>query len=308
MTNISLSDPNSETVDLAEALKSRSFWADAVRYLFRDKLSVLAIVILVVMTAACFIAPPIVENILDVDADQTSVPNRYANPGEDGYILGADELGRDLLIRLLYGGQISLAIAYAASFLSIIIGVSLGLISGFYGGFIDDFIVWIINTLSAIPVIFLLLIAATIWDPSPQTLILILALLGWVQSCRLVRGEVLSLKEREYIIAARALGSGTTRLMLQHMLPNILSVVIIALTINAGTLILIEAALSYLGIGVQPPTPSWGNMLAESRTFFVSGKHLIFFPGVLITVTVLCFYLLGDGLRDALDPRTTRKS
>lgn len=292
---------------LENKMQSRSFWGDAITYMRRDKLAMLALAILLLLTVACFIAPPFVEDWLGVDAERTSIPNRYAPPGTDGYILGADDLGRDQLIRLLYGGRISLAIAYSASFMSIVIGVTLGLVSGYYGGYIDDFIVWIINTLSAIPAIFLLLIAASIWEPSPETLVVILALLGWVQSCRLVRGEVLSLKEREYIIAARALGSPTPRIMIQHMLPNILSVIIVALTINAGTLILIESALSYLGIGVQPPTPSWGNMLTEARTFFTRGVHLVLYPGVLITLTVLCFYLFGDGLRDALDPRMTRK-
>lgn len=305
MAEVSLNSGNVASIE--PKLKSRSFWGDALAYILRDKLSLLALTILFLLTVACFIGPPIVTRVLKVDPDRTSIPNRYSAPGTNGYILGADDLGRDQLIRLLIGGQISLAIAYSASLMSILIGVTLGLVSGFYGGYIDDFIVWIINTLSAIPAIFLLLIAASIWSPSPTTLVLILALLGWVQSCRLVRAEVLSLKERDYIVAARALGSPTRRIMLQHMLPNVLPVIIISLTINAGTLILIESALSYLGIGVQPPTPSWGNMLTEARTFFNSGKHLIFYPGVLITVTVLCFYLLGDGLRDALDPRTTRK-
>ena len=305
-----MTNPTHKNVTLLseERLKSRSFWQDAFRYILRDRLTMLAIIILFVMTIACFIGPSVIQSTTDIDPNRTSIPDRFTPPGEDGFILGADELGRDQLIRLLLGGQISLLIAYGASFITIIIGVTLGLFAGYYGGRIDDFIVWIVNTLSAIPAIFLLLIIASLWDPSPRSLALILALIGWVPSCRLVRGEVFTLKEREYIIAARALGSSANRIMLQHMIPNILSVVIVSLTINAGTLILIESALSYLGIGVQPPVPSWGNMLTESRTFFVSGRHLVIWPGAMITITVLCFYLFGDGLRDALDPRTTRKA
>lgn len=291
-----------------QALKSRSFWGDALAYILRDKLTMLAIIILLLMSFACFAGPAIIQDNTDIDPNRTSIPNRYASPGEAGYILGADDLGRDELIRLLIGGRISLLIAYGASLITITIGVTLGLVAGYYGGIMDDAIVWAINTLSAIPAIFLLLIIASRWEPSPEALVVVLALIGWVPSCRLVRAEVFALKERDYIIAARALGSSAIRIMIQHMLPNILSVVIVSLTINAGTLILVESALSYLGIGVQPPTPSWGNMLTESRTFTTLGPHLVFFPGVMITITVLCFYLFGDGLRDALDPRTTRKA
>ncbi|MBN2469318.1 MAG: ABC transporter permease, partial [Anaerolineae bacterium] len=174
------------------------------------------------------------------------------------------------------------------------------------GGRVDDIIIWMINTLESIPSIFLLLIVSTIWQPSPYTLIMILGLLGWFSTCRLVRAQVISLKEREYITAARALGGQDVHLLWQHILPNILSVVIISLTINAGGLILVESGLSYLGLGVQPPVPTWGNMLTESRSYFVVGTHLVVWPGLLITLTVLCFYLVGDGLRDALDPRNVR--
>lgn len=291
-----------------QAIRSRSFFGDAIAYIFRDKLTILAIIILAIMTFACFAGPAIIQSTTDIDPNRTSIPNRYTAPGQAGYFMGADDLGRDEFIRLLIGGRISLLIAYGASLITITIGVTLGLVAGYYGGIMDDVIVWAINTLSAIPAIFLLLIIASRWEPSPEALVLVLALIGWVPSCRLVRAEVFALKERDYIVAARALGSPAIRIMIQHMLPNILSVVIISLTINAGTLILVESALSYLGIGVQPPTPSWGNMLTESRTFTTLGPHLVFFPGVMITITVLCFYLLGDGLRDALDPRTTRKA
>jgi peptide/nickel transport system permease protein len=135
----------------------------------------------------------------------------------------------------------------------------------------------------------------------------LLSAVGWVPTCRLVRGEVISLRERDYILAARALGAPNRRLMLQHILPNILSTVIVSLTISAGSLILIESGLSFLGLGVQPPTPSWGNMLTDARTYFAKGTYLVIWPGVLIAVTVLFFYILGDGLRDALDPRSARK-
>ncbi|MBZ0303480.1 MAG: ABC transporter permease [Anaerolineae bacterium] len=290
-----------------ELRKSRSLWQDALRHLWRDRLTMIAFGFLLLMTLVCFFGPPVVERALGVDATRTSVPDRFLSPGVEGHPLGTDHLGRDQLVRLLYGGQVSLAIAYSASLMSIFIGVTLGLLAGFYGGRVDDLIVWLVNTLSAIPALFLLLIAAALWQPSVEVLVIVLALLGWVGTSRLVRAEVLALKERDYILAARALGASGGRLMALHILPNVLPIVIVTLTIIAGNLILTESGLSFLGVGVQPPTPSWGNMLTDSRNYFVTGVHLVFWPGLLIMVTVLCFYLVGDGLRDALDPRTSRR-
>ncbi|MEP7290569.1 MAG: ABC transporter permease, partial [Chloroflexota bacterium] len=149
-------------------------------------------------------------------------------------------------------------------------------------------------------------VIAALWQPSVEVLILILALTGWIGTSRLVRGEVLTLKERDYVLAARALGASDLRLVLQHIFPNLMSIVIVTGAIIAGNLILVESGLSYLGVGVQPPTPTWGNMLTDSRTYFVQGVHLVLWPGMLILVTVMCFYLLGDGLRDALDPHHSR--
>jgi peptide/nickel transport system permease protein len=282
---------------------SRSFWLDAILYLIRDKLSLVAIGTLILLTLICLVGPYYVENRLGVDVTRTRVGDRFMAPLTEGHLLGADELGRDQLIRLLYGGRISLAIAYSASFMIISIGVSLGLISGFYGGIVDDIITWLVNTLSSMPPLFILLIVSALWSPSPQILVVILALLGWFGTCRLVRGEVLSLKERDYILAAKALGASNFRLIFIHIFPNVLSLVIVTGSIIAGNLILLESGLSYLGLGVQPPTPTWGNMLTDARNFLATGVHLIIWPGVLIMITVLCFYLIGDGLRDALDPR-----
>lgn len=263
----------------------------------------LSIIILLALTLSCLILPPIVEQATGFDSNSTNVMDRYAAPGENNHILGADQLGRDQFVRLLYGGRVSFGIAYLASFLSITIGVVIGIIAGFYGGVIDDLIMWFINTLASIPQLFLLILVSTIFSASPGTLVVILGALGWITSCRLVRGEVIALKERDYILAAHAMGASSWRIALYHLSPNVLALITVALTINAGTLILIESGLSFLGLGVQPPIPSWGNMLTSARTYFNTGPHLVVWPGVLITITVLCFYLVGDGLRDALDPR-----
>ena len=290
------------TLESNEQKKASSLWQNAVLHILRDKLTLSAMTVLTLMTLICILGPPIVENVLELDVTRTNVSDRFAAPGTDGYLLGADRLGRDQLIRLMYGGRVSLAIAYGASFITIVIGVALGLVAGFYGGRVDDAITWLVNTLSSVPPLFLLLIASAIWRPSAGVLIIILALLGWVGTSRLVRGEVLSIKEREYVLAAHAVGASNSRLLVIHILPNVLPIVIVTMTIIAGNLILVESGLSFLGVGVQQPVPTWGNMLTDSRSYFASGIHLVVWPGMLIMITVLCFYLVGDGLRDALDP------
>ncbi|MDE2818977.1 MAG: ABC transporter permease [Chloroflexota bacterium] len=287
--------------------QSRSFWRDALAFILRDRLTIFAISVLAVATIVCMGSPLVIENALNLDVNETSVPNRFMQPGQDGYPLGTDQLGRDQFLRLIYGGRVSLTIAYLASVLTVFIGITLGMLAGYYGRGVDDLISWGVNTLSAIPPLFLLLIASAVWEPSTEVLIIVLAALGWVGTSRLVRGEVLSLKERDYVLAARALGASDFRIVVSHILPNVFSIVMVTMTIIAGNLILIESGLSYLGVGIQPPTPTWGNMLTDSRSYFVTGVHLVFTPGILIMITVLCFYLVGDGLRDALDPRRYQK-
>lgn len=282
---------------------SRSFWRDAISFVLHDKLTVFALAVLVVFTLIGVVGPPVIENVFELDANDTYVIDRFKQPGQNGYLLGADQLGRNQFLRLIYGGRVSLTIAYLASVLTVIIGVTLGLLAGYYGRWVDDLISWMVNTLSAMPPLFLLLIASAVWEPSAEVLVVVLAVLGWVGTTRLVRGEALSLKERDYVLAARALGASDVRILISHILPNVFSIVMVTMTIIAGNLILLESGLSYLGVGIQPPTPSWGNMLTDSRSYFVTGVHLVFTPGILIMITVLCFYLVGDGLRDALDPR-----
>ncbi|MCK6580289.1 MAG: ABC transporter permease [Anaerolineae bacterium] len=296
-------DPQSRPMNIS---RRSTLWGSAFRRLLQDRLTLLAASVLFFLTFVCVLGPPVVENVLKVDVESTSVRDRYKPPSAE-HPIGTDHLGRDLLIRLLFGGRISLAVAYVASTVSMSIGVMVGILAGFVGGVVDDLILWLITTLSSIPALFLLIIATVIWSPSAETLILFLAGLGWIETARLIRGQTITLKHQEYVLAARALGSTRLRLMVRHILPNVLSIAIISMTINAGALILLESGLSFLGLGVQPPTPTWGNMLTEARSYFDRGIHLVFFPGIAITVTVLCFFLFGDGLRDALDPRQARR-
>src|SRR5690606_22773857 len=163
---------------------------------------------------------------------------------------------------------------------------------------------WLVTTVTAVPGLVLLLLVAALFSPGPGTLILVLAFLTWTATTRLVRGETFSIRERDYILSARAIGATDFQIMFRHILPNLFSITVVTLAINIGNVILIESALSFLGVGVHPPTPTWGNMLSNSRTFFKQGPHLVIFPGLLIMITVLCLYIIGDGLRDAFDPKT----
>ena len=289
-------------MDMEAVLHSKSLTQQALARLGRDKMTLVAIGIIVCLTVLTAGAP-IITGILGVDPNTTDASESKRLPvGSEGHLLGTDNLGRDHLSRLLYAGQVSLLIGFLAGILSVTIGVTLGILTGYFGGAIDDIVNWIITTLNSIPPLVLLIVISSVFSPDPQTLILVLVLLIWTTTTRLVRGETLSIRSREYIISAKALGASDIRIMMVHILPNVFSLTIVALANNIGNVILIESALSYLGLGIQPPTATWGNMLAKSREFFNSAVHLGIFPGVMIFLVVLCLYLIGDGLRDAFDP------
>lgn len=285
-----------------EQYVSEALWRTALRRLRRDRLTIAALGILLLLTLLSIFAPVITENLLHVSHTHTDVANNFLPIGAEGHLLGTDDLGRDHLARLLFAGQVSLGIGFGAAILTMSLGLVLGVITGFYGGVVDDIMNWVVTTMDSIPAIVLLLLIASILSPSAETLVLVLAVIGWTGIMRLVRGETISLRDREFIICARATGASDFRIMFTHIVPNLFSIVIITLAINIGTLILIESALSFLGLGVQPPIPTWGNMLTNSQTFFRRAPHLVVMPGLMIVMTVLCLYVIGDGIRDALDP------
>jgi peptide/nickel transport system permease protein len=296
----------SETVAQLQSARAAtagaSFLQIAVGRMRRDKLTIFAMTILVILTMLALLAPAISSSLLHMDPNATDPSQQLLPMGVGGHVLGTDSLGRDQLSRLLFAGQVSLGIAVVGAVLSIVIGVLLGVITGFYGGVVDDFVNWIIATLNSIPGLFLLLIISAILHPGPLPLIIVLGLLGWTFTTRLVRGETLTLRERDYIMAAKAVGASDWHIMVSHIIPNVLSVTVVNLAITIGDLILLESALSFLGVGIQPPTPTWGNMLSNSQSFFKTGPHLVVVPGLMIVITVLCLYVTGDGLRDAFDP------
>ncbi|MBL8166060.1 MAG: ABC transporter permease [Anaerolineae bacterium] len=281
-----------------------SLWQRALKRLWRDKLTLLALFVMALLTFLAM-AAPLITSALGVDAETTNPVDRLIPPFTTApHILGTDDLGRDYFARLLYGGQISLTIGFFGAILTLGIGLSLGMVAGYFGGRVDDFMNWVITTLDSIPILYLLILISTLLRPTAEALILVLALTGWTGGTRLMRGQTLAIRNLEYIMSARAVGASSMRIIFVHILPNLLSVTMISLAGGIGGLILAESTLSFLKLGVQPPTPTWGNMLSNAQQFFTRGPHLSIISGVLIFITVLCLYVIGDGLRDAFDPRT----
>ena len=272
--------------------------ADAVRRDRRMQLGLLLVGGLVLLAA---LAPLISPH--DPAAQVDLVGQRYAPPSL-AHPFGTDFYSRDLLSRVLHGSRISLSVAGLAVFLSVTLGTALGLVAGMAPRWVDAVVMRLVDAALAVPRIFLVLVVVGLWsDIGLVGLVLILGLTSWFDTTRLVRAEVLSLRSREFIHAARALGFGTARIMGRHLLPNVAAPIIVAATLGIGQMILLEAGLSYLSVGVRPPTPSWGQMIAEGQTAMQTAPWVAVFPGLAIVLTVLGFGLIGDGLRRALDPR-----
>ncbi|USK52533.1 ABC transporter permease [Bacillus sp. CMF12] len=234
-------------------------------------------------------------------------PPVWLDGGSQNYILGTDNLGRDILSRIIYGSRVSLLVGVFSVILAGFIGIIVGLIAGYYGGVIDNLLMRIVDSFLAIPSILFILVVLAVFDPSILVLIIVIGLTNWVTYARVVRGEVLSIKEREFVKASKSIGTNSLTIMLQHILPNILSSFIVISTLSVATTIVLEASLSFLGLGIQPPDVSWGGMLTDGRNYLATNWWLATFPGIAITVTVLGIIFLGDWLRDVLDPRTQVK-
>jgi peptide/nickel transport system permease protein len=306
---------SSQTMYREEQTMAQMVW----RAFRRHRPAMIGLVTIIVFVLAAIFAPV----ISPYDPERSSLSEKENPPcihllgcpsDQPQHIMGTDELGRDLLTRILYGGRVSLSIGVMAMALAVLVGASVGGISGFYGGWVDNILMRFTDMMLAFPQLFILIILAIALRDLPiealrgtafasvMSIVLVIAVLAWMQVARLVRASFLSLKEKEFSEAARCLGVPNGRIMLRHLLPNAMSPIIVAATFRVATSIITESGLSYLGFGVQPPTPTWGNMLKNAQTMMTRAPWTAIFPGLMIFITVIAINFIGDGLRDALDP------
>jgi ABC-type dipeptide/oligopeptide/nickel transport system permease subunit len=285
-------------------IEARSHWAYARKRFFRHRLAMGSLVVLVIILLAGFFA----ERVAPYAFDDIDLNNLAAPPTtEDKHYFGTDQLGRDYFSRVLFGIQTSARVAFIVAFLSTVIGVIVGALAGYFGGWLDNLLMRVTDLFLTLPGLAVLLVAsAYLGQGSPYRVAVILALLFWTVLARIVRGTFLSLREKEYIEAAKAAGGSDLRIMLKHILPNSLGPIIVNATLTVAAAILVEAALSFLGFGIQPPTPALGKLISDGQSEMLTAWWLVTFPGLVIVLIVLCVNFIGDGLRDALDPTQRR--
>jgi oligopeptide transport system permease protein len=281
-------------------------WSDALQRFRRNRLAIAGAALVVLLVLIALGSPLLVHLGIIHDPLKQNVDFIEANPGQNGYVLGADQLGRDTLSRLLFGSQISLAVGILVQAIILPIGLAIGLTAGYFGGRIDNLLMRFTDIWYAFPDLLFVLVVVSVFGPSLITIFGAIALVNWVGLARLVRGQVLSIKEKEFIEAARSSGSAPAKLILKHLLPNSLGPIIVTLTFGIPNAIFLEAILSFLGVGIQPPTATWGQMVFDGYEAIYANPSSVVFPALAIGFTLLAFSFVGDGLRDALDPRMRR--
>ncbi len=301
--------PGNQPLSKRRKSQARGFFAAGFAKFFSSKLNVLALVLFIIIVIVCYSAGWIGNNIVHQDRDTidfellTAGLQPPVGPGVGKHILGTDELGRDLLVRVLYGGQVSLSVGLLAALFSVLLGTTLGLVAGYFGGKIDDAVNALVQIIFNVPSLFLLIILSLFFKPDILSLSIIIGVLSWPGGTRQIRGQVLSLRNREYVDATRVMGAGNFRILFVHILPNVISTMLVVAGFDVVGAMLTESGLSYLGFGISIPIPSWGNMLSDSQVYFTSAPWMVYAPALAFFVTVLCVYLIADGLRDAFDPR-----
>jgi len=292
-------------------VEGRSQWQLTWRRLRRDKVAMTALVVIVIIVALAIAAPLFVSlthhgpNVAFPDTGEDAVGNPVG-PMTNGFWLGSDGTGRDLFIRILYGARISLFVGVVTTMVASALGVSIGLMAGYFGGLIDTLLARFTDSVLAFPYIVLAIALAAVFGPSLTIILGMITFFSWAGIARIVRGQTLSIKEKEYIEAARSLGAGPFRIMFFDILPNLLGPVLVIATLYIPAAVVFESTLSFLALGIQPPTASWGNILAEATNFYQTSWWYVVFPALALLITTLAFNLLGDGIRDAMDPRTER--
>lgn len=304
-----------ELQDKEKQFEGRTPWRLAWLRLRKDKVAMGSLGFIVVLFLVAIFAPVLTALIghppnYQYTSTGISLSGIPVGPFHNGFILGADDLGRDVLSRIIYGSRISLEVGIGATALALFLGVVIGLVAGYYGGFVDSVLGRFMDLLLSFPILIFAIAIVARFGPSIGLLIIVISLFSWPYIGRLVRGQVISLKQREFVEAARALGASDLRIMFIEIAPNLIALAVIYATLLIPVNIVTEATLSYLGLGVQPPTPSWGNMIAEAQTgdLFTIAWWFLVFPCLALLLTTLAFNLLGDGLRDALDPRYGRSN
>lgn len=285
-----------------DARVERGYWVESARRLSRDKVALASAGLLVLFVVLALAAPLFSRYVTHQGPEDQDLLSTFHAPYGKHW-LGTDELGRDTLTRLLWGARVTLGVGALAVAVQLIVGTAVGLVSGFYGRWVDTVAMRLVDSVLAFPDIFLFMLVAVLIRPTPVALALILASVGWADVSRLIRAETIVLKNEDYVLALRSLGATGRRILVGHVLRNALPIVIVTGSLRIGQVILTEAALDFLGLGVQPPTASWGNMLSNSQQYFYHSYWLVIIPGIAIFSAVLATNLLGNALRDALDPR-----
>ncbi|ASB60415.1 peptide ABC transporter permease [Bacillus sp. A053] len=304
MTNPNTAAPSNE-VKLKENIRKKPETMTRIFFekFFKNRLAVVGGIILSVIILMAVFAP----FIAPYSPESQSLLNKLKPPSAQN-LMGTDKFGRDIFTRVLYGARVSLLVGFASVIGAITIGTVVGALAGYFKGIVDAVLMRAVDVVLSIPDIFLLITLVTIFQPGMDKLILIFSLTGWTTTARLVRGEFLSLRSREFVLAAKTIGTKNYKIIFSHILPNCIGPIIVSATLKVGSVILAESTLSYLGFGIQPPIASWGNMLQDAQNFtlMIQAWWYPLFPGLFILMTVLCFNFVGDGLRDALDPKNIK--
>ena len=289
----------SAVMPLAAGRRSFGERYPAIRRFMRHRIAMLGLAVVIFMTLFSFFGP----YLIGFNATDTDIRARLTEPFGGAHLLGTDPLGRDILARLMYAGRISLSVGFAATLLSMLMGVLVGLVAGFYRGVVGAVLMRFVDAMLCFPTIFLLLAVAALIEPSVTSIVVLIAVASWMEVARVVEGQVRSLRARDFALAAESLGASDLRIMFRELLPNAVAPIVVAATLNIAHAILAESYISFLGFGIHPPTPSWGNMLEDAQSYLTNAPWLAIVPGLAITLTVTSFNFIGDGLRDALDAR-----